>query len=204
MATKMEREAARPSAVGVDVGVIGAGTMGSGIAQVLATAGQQVLLVDVGLEQLRYGQSSIAESLAKLEAKGKLPRGAAEVRGRVRTSTDMADLSRVGFVIEAAFEDVTVKEGIYKRLDQVCRPDAVLASNTSSISITRLAASTKRPDKVVGMHFMNPVPLMSLVEASAGSRPRTRPLPACASSRRASARPSWSRRTPRGSSRTAF
>ncbi|MBI2773591.1 MAG: 3-hydroxybutyryl-CoA dehydrogenase [Chloroflexi bacterium] len=142
--------------------------MGSGIAQVCATAGLQVLLIDVGLEQLQRGQAAIAASLAKLEAKGTLPRGATEIAAKVRTSTDMADLARVSIVIEAAYEDVAVKEGIYKRLDLICRPDAVLASNTSSISITRLGAATKRPDKVVGMHFMNPVPLMTLVEVVRG------------------------------------
>lgn len=167
-AAKPERGSPRPTADQLDVGVIGAGTMGSGIAQVCATAGLQVLLIDVGLEQLQRGQAAIAASLAKLEAKGTLPRGATEIAAKVRTSTDMADLARVSIVIEAAYEDVAVKEGIYKRLDLICRPDAVLASNTSSISITRLGAATKRPDKVVGMHFMNPVPLMTLVEVVRG------------------------------------
>ncbi|HET8568299.1 MAG TPA: 3-hydroxyacyl-CoA dehydrogenase NAD-binding domain-containing protein [Candidatus Limnocylindria bacterium] len=151
-----------------EVGVVGAGTMGAGIAQVCATAGLQVVLVDVGQAQLRRGQDSIAGSLAKLEKKGSLPRPAAEIAGRVRTSTDLADLSRVGFVIEAAFEDVGVKTDLFARLDTAASPAAILASNTSSIPITRLAGATKRPDKVVGLHFMNPVPLMGVVELIRG------------------------------------
>jgi 3-hydroxybutyryl-CoA dehydrogenase len=152
----------------VQVGVVGAGTMGAGIAQVCATAGLQVVLVDVGLEQLKRGQSVIAESLGRLEPEGKLPRSAAEIAGRVRTSTNVHDLAKVDFVIEAAFEDVAVKADVFKKLDAACKPDAILASNTSSISITKLAATTKRPDKVVGMHFMNPVPVMDFVELIRG------------------------------------
>ncbi|HUG56505.1 MAG TPA: 3-hydroxyacyl-CoA dehydrogenase NAD-binding domain-containing protein [Candidatus Limnocylindrales bacterium] len=152
------------------VGVVGAGTMGAGIAQVCATAGLQVLLVDVGLEQLARGRAGIGASLAKLEAKGRLPRPAAEIVGRIRTSTDLADLARVGYVIEAAFEDVGVKTELFRRLDQVCADRTILASNTSSISITRLGAATARPERVVGMHFMNPVPLMAVVELVRGLR----------------------------------
>ncbi len=151
-----------------EIAVVGAGTMGAGIAQVCATAGLQVLLLDVGIDQLKRGQDTIGASLAKLEAKGALPRPAAEISGRVRTSTDIADVSRVGFVIEAVFEDVGVKSDLFKRLDQAAGPGTILASNTSSISITRLAAATKRPDKVVGLHFMNPVPLMGIVELIRG------------------------------------
>ncbi|HEX9269898.1 MAG TPA: 3-hydroxyacyl-CoA dehydrogenase NAD-binding domain-containing protein [Candidatus Limnocylindria bacterium] len=150
------------------VGVVGAGTMGSGIAQVCATAGLQVVVVDVGLDQLKRGQATVAESLARLEAKGRLPRPAAEIAGRIRTSTELGDLARVGFVIEAAFEDVAVKTELFRKLDQACQDSAILASNTSSISITRLAAATKRPDRVVGMHFMNPVPVMGIVEIIRG------------------------------------
>ncbi len=151
-----------------EVAVVGAGTMGAGIAQVCATAGLQVLLVDVGIDQLKRGQAGISASLAKLESKGTLPRPASEIAGRVRTSTDLADVSRVGFVIEAVFEDVGVKSDLFKRLDQAAGPATILASNTSSISITRLAAATKRADKVVGLHFMNPVPLMGIVEVIRG------------------------------------
>jgi len=151
-----------------EVAVVGAGTMGAGIAQVCATAGLQVLLVDVGIDQLKRGQDSIVASLAKLESKGVLPRTASEISGRVRISTDLADVSRVGFVIEAVFEDVGVKSDLFRRLDQAAGPGTILASNTSSISITKLAAATNRPDKVVGLHFMNPVPVMGIVEIIRG------------------------------------
>ena len=150
------------------VGVVGAGTMGAGIAQVCATAGLQVVLVDVGLDQLRRGQDRIAESLARLEPKGRLPRPAAEIAGRIRTSTALQDLGKVDFVIEAAFEDAAVKTDLFRRLDVACKPAAILASNTSSISITKLAAATKRPTQVVGLHFMNPVPVMGYVELIRG------------------------------------
>jgi len=154
----------------VQVGVVGAGTMGAGIAQVCATAGLQVVLVDIGIEQLKRGQERIAESLGRLEPKGKLPRPAAEIAGRIRTSTAMSDLAKMDFVIEAAFEDAAVKAELFKKLDAACGPATILASNTSSISITKLAAATKRPDKVVGMHFMNPVPVMGYVELIRGLR----------------------------------
>jgi len=150
------------------VGVVGAGTMGAGIAQVCATAGLQVVMVDVGLEQLKRGQAVIAESLGRLEAKGKLPRPATEIAGRIRTSTSMRDLAQADLVIEAAFEDAAVKTELFRTLDAACKPAAILASNTSSISITRLAAATKRPDQVIGMHFMNPVPVMGHVELIRG------------------------------------
>ena len=151
-----------------EVGVIGAGTMGAGIAQVCATAGLQVLLVDVGIDQLKRGQDTIAASLAILERKQKLPRPAAEIGGRIRTSTSVSDLARVSFVIEAVYEDATVKTELLRKLDAACGPHAILASNTSSISITRLAGATKRPSQVVGMHFMNPVPVMGYVELIRG------------------------------------
>jgi 3-hydroxybutyryl-CoA dehydrogenase len=152
----------------VKLGVVGAGTMGAGIAQVCATAGLEVTLVDVTDEQLSRGTAAIAASLAKLEGKGKLPRPAAEVRKAVRTSTSVEDLSHADVVIEAVFEDLGVKTDLFKRLDAACRPEAILASNTSSISITALAAATKRPERVIGMHFMNPVPVMTLVELIRG------------------------------------
>jgi 3-hydroxybutyryl-CoA dehydrogenase len=152
------------------VGVVGAGTMGAGIAQVCATAGLQVVLVDVGPDQLERGQATIAESLGRLEPKGALPRPAAEIAGRIRTSTGIDDLANADFVIEAAFEDPTVKTDLFRTLDVACKPAAILASNTSSISITRLAAATHRPDQVVGLHFMNPAPLMGYVELIRGLR----------------------------------
>ncbi len=154
----------------MQIGIVGAGTMGAGIAQVCATAGLQVVLVDVGIEQLKRGQAQIAESLGRLEPKGKLPRPAAEIAGRIRTTTAVSDLAKVDFVIEAAFEDAAVKADVFKKLDAVCKPAAILASNTSSISITKLAAATKRADQVVGMHFMNPVPVMGYVELIKGLR----------------------------------
>ena len=151
-----------------EIGVVGAGTMGAGIAQVCATAGLEVVLVDVGPQQLARGQAAIAESLGRLAAKGKLPRPAAEIAGRIRTSTSMRDLAQADLVIEAAFEDAAVKTELFRQLDVACKPAAILASNTSSISITRLAAATKRPDQVIGMHFMNPVPVMGHVELIRG------------------------------------
>jgi len=150
------------------VGIVGAGTMGAGIAQVCATAGLQVVLVDLGLDQLQRGQAAIAASLARLEAKGSLPRTAADITGRIRTSTATKDLAKVDFVIEAAFEDAAVKADLFAKLDAACKPSAILASNTSSISITKLAAATKRPSQVVGMHFMNPVPVIGYVELIRG------------------------------------
>lgn len=150
------------------VGVVGAGTMGGGITQVCATAGLDVVLVDVGADQLRRGEAAIATSLGKLEAKGKLASPAAEIRRRLRTSTDVGELADADIVIEAVFEDVGVKTELLRTLDRACGPDTVLASNTSSISITRLAAATGRPEKVIGMHFMNPVPLMPLIELIRG------------------------------------
>ena len=150
------------------VGVVGAGTMGAGIAQVCATAGLQVVMVDVGPDQLARGQAVIAESLGRLGPKGKLPRPAAEIAGRIRTSTSMRDLAHMDLVIEAAFEDAAVKTEIFQTLDRCCKAAAILASNTSSISITTLAAATKRPEQVVGMHFMNPVPVMGHLELIRG------------------------------------
>jgi len=154
----------------VQVGVVGAGTMGAGIAQVCATAGLQVVLMDLGVDQLKRGQAAIIESLGRLEPKGKLPRPAGEIAGRVRTTTTIGDLGEVDFVIEAAFEDATVKSDLFRRLDVACAPAAILASNTSSISITKLAAATSRPAQVVGLHFMNPVPVMGYVELIRGLR----------------------------------
>ena len=152
------------------VGVVGAGTMGAGIAQVCATAGLEVVLIDVGLDQLKRGQSAIARSLGRLESTGKLSGPAAQIAGRIRTSTAIGDLGTIEFVIEAAFEDAAVKAELFRALDAACPPGAVLASNTSSISITKLAAATKRPGQVVGMHFMNPVPVMGYVELIRGLR----------------------------------
>ncbi len=146
--------------------VVGAGQMGSGIAQVAAVAGYDVTLVDVSQAQLDRARSGIERSLGKLVEKGKVPRDAADAAvGRIAPASApvAADLA-----IEAATEDVALKERIFRDLDEAAGPGAVLATNTSSIPITRLAAVTARPQRVVGMHFMNPVPLMPLVELIRG------------------------------------
>jgi 3-hydroxybutyryl-CoA dehydrogenase len=146
--------------------VVGAGQMGSGIAQVAAVAGYDVTLVDVSEAQLAKARAGIERSLAKLVEKGTVEAGGAEAAlGRIAPAGEpvAADLA-----IEAATEDVALKERIFRGLDEAAGPDAVLATNTSSIPITRLAAVTSRPARVVGMHFMNPVPLMPLVELIRG------------------------------------
>ncbi|MFN2520720.1 MAG: 3-hydroxyacyl-CoA dehydrogenase family protein [Candidatus Limnocylindria bacterium] len=154
----------------MNVGVVGAGTMGAGIAQVCAAAGHEVVLVDVSPDQLKRGQSAIASSLERLEAKGRLEREAREIARSIRASTEMGALASADVVVEAVFEDAGVKTAVFRELDRTCAPVAILASNTSSIPITQLAAATERPEQVVGMHFMNPVPLMTLVEVVRGLR----------------------------------
>lgn len=152
------------------VGVVGAGTMGAGIAQTFATAGHAVTMVDVATAQLERGLGAVNGSLAKLEGKKKLPAAAAEIAARIRASTDIASLAEADLVVEAAYEDPAVKQELFATLDRVTRRDVILASNTSSISIGALAERTARPDRVVGMHFMNPVPIMALVEVVKGER----------------------------------
>jgi 3-hydroxybutyryl-CoA dehydrogenase len=154
----------------VKVGVVGAGTMGAGIAQTFATAGFDVMLVDVGAAQLERGMKSIRSSLEKLEEKKRLPAAADEIARRIATATDVSSLRDAGLVVEAAFEDPKVKGDLFARLDEVAPRDVILASNTSSISIDGLASRTKRPERVAGMHFMNPVPIMQLVEVVRGPR----------------------------------
>ena len=146
--------------------VVGAGHMGSGIAQVAAVAGYDVTLVDVSPAQLDRARSGIERSLAKLVSKGSVDAGAAEAA--VARIAPAAEAVPADLAIEAATEDVALKERIFRGLDEAAGPDAVLATNTSSIPITRLAAVTSRPERVVGMHFMNPVPLMPLVELIRG------------------------------------
>jgi 3-hydroxybutyryl-CoA dehydrogenase len=147
------------------IGVVGAGAMGNGIAQVCAQAGYDVIMNDREDAFVQRGLSSISKSLGKLADKGKF---SAEERdaiyGRITPSTDLDVLRRADLVIEAVFEKLEVKREVLARLDAICRPETILASNTSSISITKLAATTKRPDKVIGMHFFNPVPIMQLIE----------------------------------------
>ncbi len=151
------------------IAVIGSGTMGSGIAQVFAQAGYQVLLHDVQQPALDRALGGIEKSLAKFVEKGKL---SAEERdlavGRIRTSAMLEDLASADYVVEAIVESVEAKRSLFTALDRLTRPDVILASNTSSISITLIGAATRRPDKVLGMHFMNPVPLMTLVELIRG------------------------------------
>jgi 3-hydroxybutyryl-CoA dehydrogenase len=151
------------------VGVIGAGTMGNGIAQVFAQAGFTVTLVDVAQPMLERARATIEKSLAKFVEKGKLSavdRDAA--MSRLTTGISLELLGDADFVVEAIVEDARAKRELFSALEAIARPDAILSSNTSSISITVLGAATKRPEKVLGMHFMNPVPLMALVELIRG------------------------------------
>jgi 3-hydroxybutyryl-CoA dehydrogenase len=151
------------------IGVIGAGTMGNGIAQVAARAGYGVVMRDVKDEFLKRGLQAIDKSLQRDVDKQRLSSDEKEIiAGRITTTTDLEALAKASFVIEAATEDLAVKTDIFKALDSITAPEAILASNTSSISITRLGAATTRPDKVIGMHFMNPVPVMKLVEVIRG------------------------------------
>jgi 3-hydroxybutyryl-CoA dehydrogenase len=151
------------------IGVLGAGQMGAGIAQVAATSGFKVTLVDVSDEAVARGVATISKSLERLVRKERLTQGDAdEAAARVETATSRNALAQVDLVIEAVPEIETLKKEIFKDLDQICKPEAILASNTSSISITRLAAVTSRPGKVIGMHFMNPVPIMKLIEVIRG------------------------------------
>jgi 3-hydroxybutyryl-CoA dehydrogenase len=153
----------------VIIGVVGAGTMGNGIAQVAARAGYDVMLHDVSEEFLQRGLGAIDKSLQRDVEKERLDADTKQaITKRIRTTTDFASLSSATFVVEAVTENLAVKTEVFKRLDQITPPHAILASNTSSISITKLGAATKRPDKVIGMHFMNPVPVMKLVEVIRG------------------------------------
>jgi len=148
--------------------VVGAGTMGSGIAQVAATAGFDVILMDVDPAQLERAMQVIDKSTAKLVSKGKLTEEQREAALRIRTTQSLEDAAEADFVIEAATENPEVKFRIFQDLDRITRPEVILASNTSSISITAIGAATSRPEQVIGMHFFNPVPLMTLVEVVRG------------------------------------
>jgi 3-hydroxybutyryl-CoA dehydrogenase len=143
--------------------------MGNGIAHTAAASGFDVTLVDVGSEILSRALSTISSNLQRGVDKGKMTAGEKDaVLGRIRTSTDMDALGDADIVIEAIIENLTAKVDLIRKVDVITRPDCILASNTSSISITRMAAATSRPDKVIGMHFMNPVPVMTLVEVIRG------------------------------------
>jgi len=151
------------------VGVIGAGTMGSGIVQVFAQAGFKVTMVDVKQEFIDRGLANIRTSLERMVKKGIIPQErSGAVISNIKTSLSLTDLKDVDFIVEAVIEDKPTKKEIFTRLDHLCRPEVILSSNTSSISISELASVTKRPAKVVGMHFMNPVPIMKLVEVVRG------------------------------------
>ncbi|MEM5451223.1 3-hydroxybutyryl-CoA dehydrogenase [Paraburkholderia sp. BR10936] len=151
------------------LGIVGAGTMGSGIAQVAALAGVRVIVVDVSEAALDKGLTALKGSLDRLIAKDKLDAAASEAAlARIETCTDYQRLGAAGLIIEAATENLELKLRILKQIEAVARPDAILASNTSSISITTLGAALADPSRLVGMHFFNPVPLMPLVEIIRG------------------------------------
>jgi len=166
------------------VAVIGAGTMGNGIAQVFAGAGCKVELIDLDGGALERGMAAIEKSLARFVSKEKLTEAQAQATlGRIAPATSIPKRCAASLAVEAIVEKVEAKRSVFAALDAACGPEAILATNTSSISITEIAAATKRPDKVIGMHFMNPVPLMKLVEVIRGqetSDDTTAAVTACA------------------------
>ena len=151
------------------IGVIGAGTMGNGIAQTAANAGFDVVMCDVQQDFVDRGLTNISKSLDRFVKKETMTEGQkGEVLGRIKTTTSLDDLKDSSLIVEAATENFDVKKQIFEKLDSITIPNTVLSTNTSSISITKIAATTKRPEKVIGMHFFNPVPLMKLVEVIRG------------------------------------
>ena len=151
------------------VGVVGAGAMGNGIAQVAAQIGCNVLMRDIDDTFVERGMKNIDKFLSRSVEKGKIDSNEKDaILGRIKGTTQMSQLKEVDFVIEAVIEDLELKKSVFKELDELCRPEVVLASNTSSMSLTEIASATKRPEKVCGMHFFNPVPLMRLVEVIRG------------------------------------
>jgi 3-hydroxybutyryl-CoA dehydrogenase len=166
------------------VAVIGAGTMGNGIAQTFASHGAEVTLIDVSAPALEQGLATIRSSLARLVQKQKLAQADADAAlKRIRPASRVADAAGVALVVEAVVEKLEVKREVFQTLDRLAAPTTVLATNTSSISITTLGAATRRADRVIGMHFMNPVPLMALVEVIRGqetSDATTQAVLACA------------------------
>ena len=151
------------------VGVVGAGQMGNGIAQVAAHSGFRVVMSDIADSFVQKGLSTISKNLDRMVEKGKIPsQKKDEIMGRVKGTIQVKDMVDADFVVEAAIENETLKLNIFKELDQVCRKEIILSSNTSSISITKIASATQRPSQVIGMHFMNPVPVMQLVEIIRG------------------------------------
>ena len=153
------------------IAVIGAGQMGNGIAQVAASAGYDVLMVDIRQDFVDKGLSTIEKSLSKLVSKERMTQSDAnDTIARISTSIDRNDCRDADLVVEAVPEVLDLKTSIFAELDKICKPECILASNTSSISISTIANSTTRPDKVIGMHFMNPVPIMKLVEIINGDK----------------------------------
>jgi 3-hydroxybutyryl-CoA dehydrogenase len=151
------------------IGVIGAGTMGNGIAQTAAGAGFNVIICDVNTEFVERGLTNIGKSLDRFVKKESMTEDQkAEILGRITTTTALADMENCSLVVEAAWENFEIKKQIFEKLDQITGSDTILSSNTSSISITKIAATTKRSDKIIGMHFFNPVPVMKLVEVIRG------------------------------------
>ena len=148
--------------------VIGAGTMGNGIAQTAAVSGYQVTMTDVDKAALERGKAAINKSVEKLASKGVFDESQQKAASAIATTTDTGVAAEAQLVIEAATENPDIKLGLFKELDQIAPEGAVLATNTSSISITRIAGATSRPDRIIGMHFFNPVPLMSLLEVIRG------------------------------------
>jgi 3-hydroxybutyryl-CoA dehydrogenase len=151
------------------IGVVGAGTMGNGIAQLAAQMGAEVVMRDIKDDFVQRGISAIDKFLSKGVERGKVTEEQkSSVLGRIIGTTDMGDLADCDFIIEAVIEDLDLKKQVYGQLDEICKPEVILGTNTSSMSITLIAAATKRPDKVVGMHFFNPPPLMRLCEIIRG------------------------------------
>ncbi|MBP7489626.1 3-hydroxybutyryl-CoA dehydrogenase [Azospira oryzae] len=151
------------------IGIVGAGTMGNGIAQAFAVSGFDVILTDISEAAVQKGVATISGSLDRLIKKEKMTaEQKAAALAKIQTATDVAALKGVDLIIEAATENFELKTKIFKQLDELAKPEAIIASNTSSISITKLAATTKRPAQVIGMHFFNPVPMMALVEVIRG------------------------------------
>ena len=151
------------------IGVVGAGQMGNGIAQVAAHSGFRVVMSDIADSFVQKGLGTISKNLGKMVEKGKIPsQKKEEIMGRIKGTVQVKDMAEADFVVEAATENETLKLNIFKELDQACRKEIILSSNTSSISITKIASATQRPSQVIGMHFMNPVPVMQLVEIIRG------------------------------------
>lgn len=149
--------------------VLGAGTMGSGIAQAFAAKGYEVIVRDIKDEFVQKGLGMIEKNIKKLATKGKITEEQAEeILSRVSGTTELSLLDDVDLIIEAAVENMEIKKQIFKELDEICKPEAILATNTSSLSITEIATATKRVDKVIGLHFFNPAPVMKLVEIIKG------------------------------------